>query len=214
MKIRFLIIYALLAFSTFSANSETVISCIHPELCRLAETVGQEAGLKNMTYKTLVKISGDPHEFELSMSDVKNLINAPILILGPSELNPWAKKVDDQRSKNKSLKTISLTLPKLASELYPGGSREALSHFWLYPKIYCQIKHELTVKMLKQALITKILNEDACNKNAALVENKLQITFAKITAPIILTHDAIEPLNEFSVVVIPIVIPSVISVSG
>ena len=194
MKNIFLLILLLLAFSSYSASAATMISCTHSELCKLAADIGREAGITNTTYNSLVKISGDPHEFELSMSDVKNLINAPVLIVGPRELNPWMNKVSYQRSKIKSLKTISLSLTKNAAIFYPGGSQEALSHFWLYPKIFCEVKLELAEKMLAQKLITKAIQANTCLSEAEAIENKLKTTFTRIKYPVILTHDAIEAL--------------------
>lgn len=166
------------------------LACSHNELCLMAKTVALEFNEKIST-ETLVTMSGDPHEFEPTINELKALISAPVLLIGPHELNPWIKKVQFQRAKNKNLVTIALSLTPDRKALYAHGSSEAFAHFWLYPKIYCEMKSELA-----QILFKKPLKDNSCDQKAKALEEKLKTTLSKVTSPIVLTHDALWPLLQ------------------
>lgn len=189
-----------------SRAAEPTFACSHEELCRLAKLIAEEAGTGNILTETLVKISGDPHDFEPAARELKAMINAPVLITGPQELNPWMKKINYQRSKNPALITLSLQLEKSDLKLYPYGTSEALSHFWLYPEIYCRMKAELANLMKQKQFIKKTISPDKCLAEARAIETSLKRALAELAVPVILTHDAILPLllnlkNPQSVVV-------------
>ena len=82
-------------FLFFNAKvfADQTLYCSHPELCRMIHQIS------NVKTENLISISGDPHEYEPTISEIKKLISAPILITGPKELNPWIKKIIFQRSK-------------------------------------------------------------------------------------------------------------------
>jgi ABC-type Zn uptake system ZnuABC Zn-binding protein ZnuA len=152
--------------------------CTHPELCRLGTMVAPEIKFDN-----IIILSGDPHEFEPSIADIKKLIVAQNLIVGPHELNPWMKKISILRNKEKNLKTLNINLPNFSLTEYPTNDSEALGHFWLYPKIYCELKKQLA----------KTFNHNIkCDPNT--IEEQLKLTLHSLKTPIILTHDALLPL--------------------
>jgi len=166
------------------ASAEKVIYCSHPELCRMINQ------LTDTKTESLISISGDPHEYEPSITEIKKLIAAAILITGPSELNPWIKKVIFQRSKNLNIKTISAIFDQKDFQLYLGASPEAISHFWLYPKVYCALKNKMEVNLKNLQLILK--TKSGCEFKKT--EEQLQSVLLQIKKPIILTHDALLPL--------------------
>lgn len=165
------------------------LSCSHSELCKLASLIAHENNISDLQTQSLVNMTGDPHEYEPSTAEIKSLLSAGVLLTGPAELNPWIKKIHFQRSKNPTLKTISLPFEKKHLDFYPGASAEALSHFWLYPKIYCSFKTLLTVEMKKNG---EKVSEKNCDTSR--IESELKSSLALLNKPVILTHDALLPL--------------------
>jgi len=183
------IIAVILFYLGFSPVFAETVSCSHPELCKLVSTIAAENQISTLQTQILINMTGDPHEYEPSTAEIKSLLSTPFLVTGPSELNPWIKKINFQRSKSPSLKTISLLFEKKELEAYPRASAETLSHFWLYPKIYCAFKERLTLELQKAG--QKVTSK---NCNASAVENELASQIKKTKAPLILTHDALLPL--------------------
>jgi ABC-type Zn uptake system ZnuABC Zn-binding protein ZnuA len=183
--------YKLIIFSFILINlqvaSAVTYSCSHPELCRMGQIILNENKSQDINLENIIVPSGDPHEFEPSIHDIKNLIQAPNLLVGPVELNPWIKNISYQRTKEKNLKTVTFPLPDFSTAEYPTKESEALGHFWLYPKIYCHFK-----KLLSEEL--KFKNVIKCNAN--LIENNILTDLKNINMPIILTHDALLPLLQ------------------
>jgi hypothetical protein len=187
-----ILLQLILFFLAFEASAESVIFCSHREICHVINLIAKESHLSNIKTSTLVNISGDPHEYEPSTNEIKNLMNAPLLVTGPSELNPWIKKVNFQRSKMPNLKTISLSFDKKDLAAYPNATTENLSHFWLYPRIYCSFKIMLSQELSKLGFI--IDPKNVCNPKA--FEDELKLALIKTNYPIILTHDALLPLMQ------------------
>lgn len=191
------------AFFCQKVCAETVIHCAHAELCKMLNLIALENKISDIKSDTLVNISGDPHEYEPSASEIKSLISAPILLSGPSELNPWIKKINFQRSKSPANKTISLFFIPDDYKFYANSTGEIISHFWLYPKVYCSLKSRLVAELAK--LNYKIQKVSKCD--SAGVEHELKSAMARISSPIILTHNALLPLlldlrkNESQVIV-------------
>jgi ABC-type Zn uptake system ZnuABC Zn-binding protein ZnuA len=173
-----------------NAYAGSTIFCSHEQLSKIVNSIAHENKMGDLKTETLVTISGDPHEFEPSSAEIKKLINAPLLLTGPNELNPWIKKINFQRSKIPTLKTINLTFDSIDYALYADVNGEALSHFWLYPKVYCSMKSKLISELLK--LNFKIKKNSYCD--SASIETDLKNILVKIKLPIILTHDALLPL--------------------
>lgn len=172
-----------------SALPAQTISCTHAELCRLVQQLAEESHLSGLKTETLINMAGDPHEYEPATAEIKKLLSAPILLTGPTELNPWMGKIQEQRSKNASLKTLSLLFEKKHRGFYPQASGEALSHFWLYPKIYCEFKAQLAAELLK---LGEKITTPKCE--AGKIEAELARALKATTYPMILTHDALLPL--------------------
>ncbi len=183
--------YLLSGLSSSYAESKSSIGCVHPELCQLAL---KSLNLKASEIKNLVTIVGDPHEFEPNPTEVKNLISIPVLITGPSELNPWARKINYQRAKGQFQKTLILNLENADYNLYQGNNREALSHFWLYPKLYCVLFEKIKVSVKTNELKLMSAAQNNCSAEADKIESELKSTLKNFKLPIILTHDALLPL--------------------
>lgn len=177
-------------------QAATKISCSHPELCRIARIIFAENHVNNFEFESLVQIQGDPHEFEPSTAEVKNLIKAEILISGPLELNPWIKKINYQRSKLPLVKTINVPLDNKDYALYPGANHEALSHFWLYPKIFCALKNHMESQFISFQYLIVIPKNKSCVVEAQKMTAALQATLTELKLPVVLTHDALLPLLE------------------
>jgi ABC-type Zn uptake system ZnuABC Zn-binding protein ZnuA len=199
MKYRvYFLILGLLSFSSLLNAKELKVSCSHPEVCNLMTTIAEEQGT-HIEVESIVSISGDPHEFEPSITELKKLMGAAYLIEGPNELNPWIKKVNYQRSKNSNLVTKTLSLLEQQVSLYSstsnGHTKEALAHFWLYPKIYCNFKSDLTRILVETNIIVlKNKNDDQCFQKAVETEKQLRLILSQMNMPIVLTHDALWPL--------------------
>lgn len=178
------IVFAILLSSFQVANGNTV-SCSHPEICRMAQIILSENSAQGVILENIIVPTGDPHEFEPSIQDVKKLMRAPTLLVGPIELNPWMKNISEMRSQKKDLKTFALNLPTFAISEYPTNESEALGHFWLYPQIYCHIKKSMS----------EILNyKQTVHCNFQNIEQQLASDLNKLSIPIVLTHDALLPL--------------------
>ncbi len=193
IKPLFIIIFGYLAMSLprAYAASNLIMTCTHHELCQLAV---KSLNIDNKNVSTLVTIVGDPHEYEPNTNEVKNLISSPILITGPLEMSPWVRKINYQRAKLPQLKNLMLTLETHDYNLYPGGSKEALSHFWLYPKIYCALFDKIKVVAEKNNIPFKNGTPNTCLKEAESIERDLTTTLRNLKYPLILTHDALLPL--------------------
>jgi ABC-type Zn uptake system ZnuABC Zn-binding protein ZnuA len=174
----------LLILVNLQIASATTYHCSHIEICRMGQIILHENSIKDIVLENIIVQSGDPHEFEPSIQDIKKLLNAPTLLVGPIELNPWMKKISYLRTKDKKLKTITLTLPDFAKREYPAKESEPLGHFWLYPKIYCQLKKQLAEELKYKFSLC----------NSATIEYQLRQDLKNIAIPIILTHDALLPL--------------------
>lgn len=174
-------------FFYFSSIYALEVACTHEEVCSLVSKSFKE----KLITRPLVVINGDPHEFEPTPSQIKNLLNAPILVSGPIELNPWIAKVLNEREKNKKLITVSLQLKKEQQTTYQTHNTEALSHFWLYPQVYCDFKNQL----LHHSAFQNLTKMKDCNVEN--IEFSLREHLKNIQLPFILSHDALEPLLKF-----------------
>lgn len=177
-------------------EAATKISCSHPELCRLAKIIFTENHISNFEFENLVQIKGDPHEFEPTTAEVKKLISAEILISGPLELNPWIKKINYQRLKLTQLKTINLPLEDKDYAFYPGANHEALSHFWLYPKIFCSLKNSMEDQLIAFKYLIVTPKNKSCAAEEKIITTTLFNSIVGLKIPIVLTHDALLPLFE------------------
>jgi hypothetical protein len=175
------------SLSTFARTSWY---CAHPELCNLFQEIIDENHIQDIEIHNVVQLFGDPHEYEPTSDEIKNLIKVNNLIIGPKELNPWCSKINYQRIKNKSYKQIELNLSAEDLKLYKNATKESLSHFWLYPKIYCKFKNDAIVGLMSNGYSN--LKQRSCVNTD--IENKLKIALSKINLPIIVTHDALSPL--------------------
>lgn len=193
MKSKFAVILLLLFFGA-KASAVDTIYCSHPELCRMLNRIIKYNSHDNnpnfVQTESLVTITGDPHEYEPSVKVIKKLITAPVLLTGPNELNPWIKKINFQRSKIPNLQTVSIIFDQKDLAGYSEANREALSHFWLYPRIYCSLKSKLEIQLKNIGHPFKLSPPCDFKKE----EDQLRSILIKIKKPIILTHDALLPL--------------------
>ncbi len=185
-----IILTTLILFSQMVFAEVTTIFCSHLEVCKLINLINLETHTQNVKTENLVQISGDPHEYEPAADEIKKLIKAPTLINGPIELNPWISKVKSQRISTSGLKSVTLEFSQKDKTLYQNASLEALSHFWLYPRLFCSFKEQLERKM--QEIGYPIIKHQTCDFNT--VENELKKSLKQVKFSIILTHDALMPL--------------------
>lgn len=169
-------------------------ACAHPELCKMAQLIFFENNIQNHQLKNLVNIAGDPHEFEPSPLEIKNLLTEKILLGGPLELNPWSFKINYQRAKNKKLLSLDILFTQEDFSFYPKASPEHLSHFWLYPKIYCAFKKRMEEKFIESHFLKGKTSSEKCNDEREKIEIKIAHTLTQLPYPIIFTHEALLPL--------------------
>jgi ABC-type Zn uptake system ZnuABC Zn-binding protein ZnuA len=187
-----LLFIAIYGFSSNLFAAKEVIHCSHSEICSLASKILDESLVE---LKSEVVIVGDPHDFVPKSDSIKKLMDAKILLSGPNALNPWMKKINDQRNKSAEKKTLFLSIDSKFRSIYPQASGEALAHFWLYPSIYCsqlsQLYKELEKNNLKLLLKSNPLSLEKCAEQAALLDKEFAEALLKLKYPIILTHDAL-----------------------
>lgn len=192
MQKYFVLFLSLFLIVCYVKAEELTISCTHPELCKTAEIIISENAIKHIHVKNLVHIVGDPHEHGPHGTEIKNIQNADILLTGPRELNPWMKNIRLQRNK----KLIKLELPEKSKILYPHASREQLSHFWLFPEIYCTFHQELQTEILQLAHLPTPAKNSVCQIQGQKLTAELKQLLEKWPWPIVLTHDALAPFLE------------------
>jgi hypothetical protein len=183
-------IIILLSLLSLEASAKNKFYCSHAELCKMIQSISRENNLIDLEFESLVLITGDPHEYEPSVIEIKKLIDAPLLVTGPTELNPWIKKINFQRSKIQKIQTFSLLFEQKDYLTYTGANGDILSHFWIYPKIYCSLKNKMESILTGLGYALKSIRE--CDSKKA--ELRLSAVLSKIKKPIILTHDALLPL--------------------
>jgi ABC-type Zn uptake system ZnuABC Zn-binding protein ZnuA len=198
MKSFFVLLALVLPYIMGLSSTEAAqkISCAHPELCRLAKIILVENSITDFEIESVVKIIGDPHEFEPTSNEIKRLIEAQILISGPTQLNPWVRNTNYQRQlqSNKNIVTINLDITKEDFATYPSINREPLAHFWLYPKIFCSFKKTLEEQLFKNKILKVNTDVKSCNLQQEKITSELKTTLNSLRFPIILTHDALLPL--------------------
>jgi ABC-type Zn uptake system ZnuABC Zn-binding protein ZnuA len=117
----------------------------------------------------------DPHHFEPSIGEIKNLLSADVVAFGPSDLHPWALKIEKSR-KEAGKKNINIEIPEEYKKKYGYKNAHMLEHFWLYPDILCSLVQGCDKK----------LAEEKINELKQLIQGRY----------FILTHDALAPLFE------------------
>lgn len=170
-------------FLIFSVRATVNVACTHPEVCLLL------LPNSSINFTSIELKNGDPHEFEPSSKDIKDLINADYLIVGPIELNPWIKNVIKQRNSLKPNTTINLEIKNESIHYYNNGSTEALSHFWLYPKIYCDLKEQINKNSILKKLEVK--SDEKCESQK--IETLIKEILKSNQNTIVFSHDALAP---------------------
>ena len=148
----------------FLCGGQEIVTCTHPQVCNL---------FQKSSYP--FKLATDPHHFEPSIGEIKILLSATTVAFGPSDLNPWALKIEDNR-KAAGKKNINIEVPEEFIKKYGKKNIHMLEHFWLYPDILCSLVNGCDQKMAE----TKI------SDLKKLIEGRY----------FILTHDAMGPLFE------------------
>lgn len=170
------------------------IACSHPQVCRLIDWMYDDKAIQ--TSFPIGQITGDPHHFEPSPKDLKSLLEAPLLVSAPLQLQPWLRGVLRQRTRNQELNTLTLSTTNFKN-YYPRASRESLAHFWLFPEAICSMAEQINV----------FLREEYKNDSEEPLEYKIDCqkiqkqlaqsfkNFQEQTGyTLILTHDALTPL--------------------
>lgn len=181
-----LMAFVIFLFVPFFVSATDLVAnfslCAHPQICNLLSELPHHKNIQ-----TAVVIAGDHHHFDPKPSDIKKLITANELYHGPLALHPWMKTIMKQRSLNNAVKNYGLTISPELKKQFPGASEEALSHFWLYGKIACQMLQQLENQMSIKSVFK-------CTEEYQKLETQLKVYFEKNKTTIVLTHDALEPL--------------------
>lgn len=131
---------------TVNANASVVapheVFCTHPQVCHLATSLLPPLSKNNPKITLAYKPHGDLHESMPTPSEMKKLATGNYIIIGPSELHPWSKKLLEMR-KNLKGSTLNLELNRDNYPLYKNQSKHALSHFWLFPSIVLDLQKKL-----------------------------------------------------------------------
>ncbi len=171
------------------------IYCTHPQVCNLAKSILPLSG--DVPELILAyKPHGDIHEATPTASEMKNLASSEYLIIGPSELHPWSKKLLDLR-KNKMGSTLILKIQKEKLENYPNykdAPMTSLAHFWLYPEIAMELQKNLAQEFANR------FGLQASEEPSGLLffretQHNLNSKLSKLKgALVIVTHNALVPL--------------------
>jgi ABC-type Zn uptake system ZnuABC Zn-binding protein ZnuA len=160
-----------------SLFAQAQVVCTHPQVCNLARALG----VKKDELKFPLLFKSDPHHYEPTIREVKELSSAKILLVAPIDLQPWIKNILDQRLKKKLPTFVFQTLSQ-------PNNKKAQSHFWMYPESVC-----FNWMNLRNFLSHEKFNviPDDCPNPA-----KPKHSFDKI---FVLSHDALAPmLSKYS----------------
>jgi len=175
MKILYISLLLYFASNFVFANS---ITCTHQQICHLVTYIHGNAAVKKIPH------SGDHHHHDLRTKDIKPLYDARYLITAPIQLQPWLNKIHSTKVDNLA---FTPTIAKKYLKQYQTSNIHTIAHFWLYPKIYCDIYQQIVETLKHWHLTVKRKN---CNNQFFDDWNKISLAGHTI----ILTHDALLPL--------------------
>ena len=135
---------------------------------------------------------GDHHHYEPNSKIIKSFIQTPVLITGPLALHPWLSPILKNRSEK--LITINSAIDMKFTEIYQTKNQETLAHFWLYPDIACDILMQYQNKFRKKKISFREMAESKCLEHFSKSLQTIKNAAKNITAPLVLTHDALLPL--------------------
>jgi len=191
------------------ANTTIQIQCAHQEICGIIQNI-IEQNKKELTHsqikfelQTLFHISGDPHDYEPSMNEIKIFLKSQNIILGPAALHPWLEnKIKNHLIQNKNFQKYLFRVDFLESTLNDFAkigqkNKEALAHFWIYPMIYCDFAQQLLKHLNLLSEITKRNLTLGYTCSSKQIEQELKIALKNTQLPMVLTHDALLPLIKY-----------------
>ena len=142
--------------------------------------IANEIGKDNIDLNVLVPMGVDPHEYELSLKQTKELEDTDLFLYNGSGLEHWGEKVsDNMKSKSKKVMKASEHVDLLDIEEDHHDSQSAHNenihgdkdpHIWLVPTNVDKIAKELTQQL--KDLDGK--NSDIYDKNYAELSDKLK----------------------------------------
>lgn len=187
--------------ASVSGPAKQQVTCTHPQVCRLViwgHEVSETLSPQSIEAISPIDFSSvDPHHFEPTMNDIRELIEAPVLITMPLAYQPWLRRVLRERARRAELKTLSLDLENWARH-YPNASTEALSHFWLFPEGVCASLEQ--VFSFLEIEKSPTLTQTHCTKYSEELKNIFTLLNKKNSHPIIISHNALAPLfNKYHV---------------
>ncbi len=185
MKLRLLLLQLLLGLpANLSAEVKPVLTCTHPEACRMAQ-----ATLVNphtFHFKIAIKILGDAHHFDPSPQQIKAMLKAEKLIMAPLSQQPWSQLIELKRKREATLRLASPTIPTAYRHQL---NRAAWDHFWLNPFTYCEVFQTLAKSLNRWYPHIKTKN---CPFSSSTLKTLLEKP--KVSQLFILTHDSLAPL--------------------
>ena len=158
------------------------ISCVDVNSCLLLKEISP----KGSSSEILIKKIKDPHHFHPSQKQLKKMLKASKLILAPLELSPWQRSVINKKANQSKLIILSTKHSPIKANL------EALSHFWLHPKLICFQKIALATQ-LKEKWQMKI-TPPSCDKEEIIQKHFEALKEKFSNKKLVLTHNALEPL--------------------
>ena len=145
--------------------------CDHPQTCDALEKVlGERA---ERVVPVFEHAGGHSHHSSLSISDIKKALNVPFIVLSPEGATPWPHNITPGPS-------FQLTIDERFVKKYK-ASPEELSHYWIYPDIYCDVLNTLSLRF------TDSLYTDCPRANPP----------RRIPTTLLLSDHTLEPLLNF-----------------
>lgn len=183
-----------MSFASFVAPKK--IYCTHPQVCNLASSLLPKMG-EQPEIVLAYRPKGDIHEATPTAKEMKQLSSSEYLIVGPTELHPWSKKLTSLRS-NLLGGTIFLALENEDLKIYPKASRHALAHFWAYPEIALRMQEQLASEFANRFGIQRE-NEPESHAFFKAMQTELPQTLSHFKSVLVIsTHDALVPLFQKS----------------
>ena len=134
-------------------------------------------------FRLAFPIIADFHHFDPNPQQVKAMLDAPYLIMGPRSHGPWTDKIIASRKGKKTLLLPSFPIPKDKK-----FNQRTWDHFWLNPYTYCQSYNYLAKKLIDWLAV----KTNPCPFSNDFFNQPRELSFD--TNLYIISHDSLGPL--------------------
>ncbi len=107
MKFIFLI-SLLLSLSSPSVFAKKRLSCLHPEICLLMQDLVKNNSNFTITYP--LSSTFDGHQLNLSLSDLKNIMDSEVIVLPPQEVYSFTRRIKNLANDSAAPKPLVIEL--------------------------------------------------------------------------------------------------------